>query len=61
VTISPSPNVLGCVPESTARRVRINAALEKAKGKTAVSRIPLFCRGVSISNLPMDEDKLVMV
>lgn len=56
VTMSPSSNMLGCVPERTAKRVRVKATVDKANGMTAPSRIPFLFLGTSIFNTVVDEE-----
>jgi hypothetical protein len=61
VTMSPSSNMLGCVPERTAKRVRAKATVDKENGMAAASRIPFLFLGTSIFNAVVDEERMLAV
>jgi len=59
--MSPSSNMVGCVPESTTRRERMKATAEKMNGIVAVSRSPFLFRGTSIFIVLAVVEKLDML
>ena len=61
MTISPSSNMPGRVPERTAISVSIKDIVEKANGKAAVSRSPADLFGTPMFSVVVEEEILVMV
>jgi len=59
--MSPSSNMLGCVPERTAKRVRVKATVDNENGMTAASRIPFLFLGTSTFNAVVGEEWMLAI